>query len=88
LNDESTEVRIEATKSIGRINEKIWGEVLLVKQLDDDNPSVRKNAALSLMKIHAIGSIKRLNEKILEETESEVISILKLAVNQLQKSTN
>ncbi len=88
LNDKSTEVRIEATKSIGRINEKLWGEVLLVKQLDDDNQSVRKNAALSLMKINAIDSIKRLNEKILEENEIEVISIFKLAVNQLQKSTD
>lgn len=86
LDDSSIEVRAEATKLIGRINQKEWGESVLIKQLHDNEEIVRRNAALALMNINAINSIDELKARIKDETNNEVIKVMKLAISQLKKS--
>tara|TARA_Y100001968_G_scaffold323718_1_gene361854 strand:- start:135 stop:1007 length:873 start_codon:yes stop_codon:yes gene_type:complete len=87
LDDPSIEVRVEATKLIGRLDKKNWGEQALINQLNDNEEIVRKNAALSLMNMNAIGSLNYLQEKISKERDDEVIKILKLVINQLKKNS-
>ncbi len=88
LNDSSIEVRVEATKLIGRLNKKSWGESFLIKQLNDKEELVRKNAALSLMSLNAIGSLEQLIIKISEEKNNDVIKVYELVINQLNKNKN
>ena len=85
LDDPSIEVRVEATKLIGRLYKKSWGETALINKLNDTEGIVRKHAALSLMNINAIDSLSYIKKKISEEKDNEVIRILKLAINQLNK---
>ena len=86
LNDKYAEVRSQATLLIGLLNEPKWAEPLLTKMLGDPDMEVRKNSALSLMKIRAKNSIKYLKERTLIEQEESVIRILKLAIKLIQKT--
>ncbi len=83
LKDEATEVRVEATCLLGKLHETKWAEPLLKEQLFDSKAQVRKNAALSLMKLKAVNSIKSLKEQEALEKDINVKNILRLAINQL-----
>ncbi len=85
LNDESSDVRAEATTLISRLLDKSLAESLLGKQLVDSSPKVRKNAALSLMKLQAFNSIKLLIELSNSEEDLGTKEILKLAIKQLKE---
>tara|TARA_B100000029_G_scaffold502361_1_gene577492 strand:+ start:40 stop:930 length:891 start_codon:yes stop_codon:yes gene_type:complete len=85
LNDPAIEVRIEATKLLGKVNDQVWVKPHLIKQLSDTNSDVRKSSALSLMQIKAKDSIQDLKKISLREKSEEVITILKLAISQLSK---
>ena len=53
--------------------------------LSDKEGQVRKNAALSLMKLRATQSIAALTAQAEQETEAPVKTVLQLAVNQLDQ---
>ncbi len=85
LEDNSSEVRAEATKLIGRLNEHDWAQPLLIKRLYDSSNQVRKNAALSLMQLKSTTAINHLLSRKSKEKDIEVINVIKLAINQLSK---
>ena len=85
LNDPSAEVRAEATTLLGKLHDSEWGEPLLLPKLDDQDPDVRKNAALSLMKLGAIHAIPAIQALVDNENNETVLAIFKLSINQLQK---
>ena len=85
LHDPDIEVRIEATKLLGKLDSKIWAKPFLKQQLTDQNADVRKNAALSLMQLKSKDSIKELKQIFTTEKNPEVINILNLAITQLSK---
>ncbi len=85
LKDPSTQVRSEATKSIGQLNENEWKEELLIKMLSDKKSQVRINAALSLMKSNSIDVIDHMVDRKTMENDKDVVKVLDLAINQLRK---
>ena len=87
LSDEDDEVRAEATTLMGKLNDSSWAVPLVVPNLGDASPLVRKNAALALMKLEdpvAIPELKRYQES---ESDSSVAPILQLAINQLSRDS-
>ncbi len=86
LNDESKEVRAEATALLGNLQEPNWAYPFLIRKLNDKEPEVRKSSALSLMRLNAFNSINELSCRQSIEEDSTVINILNLAINQLNKS--
>lgn len=85
LNDQSAEVRAEATTLLGKLHDDEWAEPLLLPKLTDQDPDVRKNSALSLMKLGAVSSIPAIQQSQAEETNETVLAIFKLSINQLEK---
>ena len=85
LDDSAAEVRAEATTLLGKLQDSAWGEPLLLPKLDDQDPDVRKNAALSLMKLGAINAIPIIQSHLPDEKNETVLAIFKLSINQLQK---
>ena len=53
--------------------------------LSDQDAQVRKNAALSLMKLRDPQVISRLRTELEQEQDSSVITIFNLAINQLSR---
>jgi len=86
LADPASDVRAEASTLLGKLNEPNWAEPMLLKRLEDLHPQVRKNAALSLMKLKAIGSVNALETRESLEQDPSVRTILRLAINQLNKN--
>ena len=87
LDDPINEVRIEATRLISNINQPNKVEKLLIKKLNDNNLLVRKNAAISLMKLNSKNSIFPLKERISLEIEESMINILNLAISKINNNT-
>ena len=85
LNDPEEEVRAEATTLLGKLHDTNWGAPLLLPMLSDQHPQVRKNAALSLMKLRDPQVISRLRTELEQEQDSSVITIFNLAINQLSR---
>ena len=85
LNDPESEVRASASTMIGSINKQGWSIDLLIKRLNDNDYEVRQKAALSLMKLKAIKSIKHLKKRSEIEKNSKVLNILTLSINQLEQ---
>ncbi len=83
INDPSVEVQIEAIKLMGFLNDQDWDLNLLAKRLKSRNPQVRKQSALSLMKLKAIKQKQALKESLLKEKDPEVINILSLSLNKI-----
>ena len=81
LEDVSADVRAEAVTLIGKSCDAEDVETLLLKKLSDEDTQVRKNTALSLMKLDALGSIQQL--KIAEEKEDDpdVKAVIRVAIN-------
>lgn len=84
LDDTDEEVRAEATTLMGKLNESEWAAPLLLPKLHDQSPLVRRNAALSLMKLENPSVIPELESCLKTEAEASVTPILTLAINQLR----
>ena len=85
LNDEDEEVRAEATTLMGKLNDSNWAVPLVLPNLRDGSPLVRKNAALSLMKLEDAAVIPELERCAADEADSAVAPILRLAISQLSR---
>ena len=81
LEDVSADVRAEAVTLIGKSCDAEDGETLLLKKLSDEDTQVRKNTALSLMKLDALGSIQQLKIAEQKEDDPDVKAVLKVAIN-------
>jgi len=85
LQDVDTDVRAEAATLLGKLHNPDWAAPLLEPLLADPQGQVRKNAALSLMKLCAIQSIDALTAQSEQEAEATVKTVLDLAINQLRQ---
>ena len=85
LKDEDEEVRAEASTLMGKLNDSQWALPLLLPNLNDGSSLVRKNAALSLMKLEDPTAIQALESRFNEEPDDAVKPILRLAINQLDQ---
>ena len=81
LEDVSADVRAEAVTLIGKSCDAEDVETLLLKKLSDEDTQVRKNTALSLMKLDALGSIQQLKMAEQKEDDPDVKPVLKVAIN-------
>ena len=81
LEDDSADVRAEAVTLIGKSCDAEDVETLLLKKLSDEDTQVRKNTALSLMKLDALGAIEQLKMAEQKEDDPDVKAVLKVAIN-------
>ena len=81
LEDVSADVRAEAVTLIGKSCDAEDVETLLLKKLSDEDTQVRKNTALSLMKLDAIGSIQQLKIAEQKEDDTDVKAVISVAIN-------
>jgi len=81
LEDVSADVRAEAVTLIGKSCDAEDVETLLLKKLSDEDTQVRKNTALSLMKLDALGAIEQLKMTEQKEDDPDVKAVLKVAIN-------
>ena len=84
LDDPAIEIRAAATSVLGKLNDPIWAQPHLINKLRDKDSCIRKNAALSLMKLNSKDSISELKKTFRVEKDKEVINILKLAISNLE----
>ena len=87
LEDVSADVRAEAVTLIGKSCDAEDVETLLLKKLSDEDTQVRKNTALSLMKLDALGAIEQLKLAEQKEDDPDVKAVLKVAINILSAKT-
>jgi bilin biosynthesis protein len=85
LTDAETDVRAEAATLLGKLHSPDWAVPRLEPLLSDPQGQVRKNAALSLMKLQAAGSIASLSQQLEREQQDDVKAVLQLAINQLDQ---
>ena len=85
LEDVSADVRAEAVTLIGKSCDAEDVETLLLKKLSDEDTQVRKNTALSLMKLDALGAIEQLKMAEQKEDDPDVKAVLKVAINILSE---
>ncbi len=88
LEDVSADVRAEAVTLIGKSCDAEDVETLLLKKLSDEDTQVRKNTALSLMKLDALGAIEQLKIAEQKEDDPDVKAVLKVAINILSAKNN
>ena len=88
LDDVSADVRAEAVTLIGKSCDAEDVETLLLNKLNDEDAQVRKNTALSLMKLDAIGAIQQLKIAEQKEDDPDVKAVLKVAINILSAKTS
>jgi bilin biosynthesis protein len=88
LSDSYAEIRAEAATLLGKLDDTKTAEPLLISLLSDPDIWVRKNSALSLMKLRATSSIPALQERIDIEDDEIVLGVIKLAIVQLTKPDN
>jgi bilin biosynthesis protein len=85
LGDSAPLVRAEAATLLGKLHDPIWASPLLQPLLCDSSAQVRKNTALSLMKLEAFDAIAALESAESLETNPEVKPVLQLSIRQLHK---
>jgi bilin biosynthesis protein len=88
LSDSCAEIRAEAATLLGKLDDTKTAEPLLIALLSDPDVWVRKNSALSLMKLRTASSIPALQERIDIEEDEIVLGVVKLAIMQLTKPDN
>jgi bilin biosynthesis protein len=88
LSDSCAEIRAEAATLLGKLDDTKTAEPLLIALLSDPDIWVRKNSALSLMKLRTASSIPALQERIDIEEDEIVLGVVKLAIVQLTKLDN
>lgn len=86
LKDSDRDVRAEAATLLGKLYNPAWAAPLLEPMLNDPEGQVRKNAALSLMKLQATASRPALDVRLSQEDQTDVQAVLKLAINQLDQA--
>lgn len=86
LSDQDRDVRAEAATLLGKLHNPGWAAPLLEPMLMDSEGQVRKNAALSLMKLQAKSSVGALEQRLNHEDQADVQAVLKLAINQLDQT--
>jgi bilin biosynthesis protein len=86
LNDSDRDVRAEAATLLGKLHNPDWATPLLEPMLADAEGQVRKNAALSLMKLQSTTSTTALETRLRDEEQPDVQAVLKLAINQLNQA--
>ncbi len=85
LNDKSVEVQIEAIKLIGLLNEQNWNLDLLASKLEHINPEIRKQSALSLMKLNAMNHIDQLKLTLSKEKDIELKKVINLSIDRINQ---
>ncbi|WP_315855558.1 HEAT repeat domain-containing protein [Synechococcus sp. RedBA-s] len=85
LGDSAELVRAEAVILLGKLHEPTWATPLLTPLLGDNSAQVRKNTALSLMKLGAIDALPDLESAAGSEASPEVKPILILSIQQLRQ---
>ena len=83
LADVDADVRAEAATLLGKLHDPDWAAPQLEPLLQDGVGQVRKNAALSLMKLRASALIPALQTQLSQERQADVQAVLSLAINQL-----
>lgn len=83
LSDPCAEIRAEVVTFLGNLDDEQTSAPLIVPLLDDSDVWVRKNSALSLMKLRSTSSLEALQAKISKEEDDVVLNVLELAINQL-----
>ena len=86
LSDSYAEIRAEAVTLLGKLDDIDNAGPLLIPLLSDPDIWVRKNSALSLMKLRATSSLNALQERAKVEDDAIVLNVVKLAVAQLLKA--
>ena len=86
LLDPYAEIRAEAVTLLGKLDDTETAGPLLIPLLSDADIWVRKNCALSLMKLRATSSIEALQERAKVEDDEVVLNVIKLAIAQLHKA--
>ncbi len=86
LNDQSSDIRTEATALIGKLQDSSWAKNLLIHKLDDKSPKVRKSAAISLMRSKDKSIINQLYKRKKEEDDPEIVKVLKATIELLEKA--
>ena len=84
--DQNSEVRAEAVTMAGKTLESSDIHNTLTTMLQDQSAQVRKNTALSLMKMEAVESIEDIDNAISIETDEQVKAVMTVALNQLKRS--
>ena len=86
LSDVDDEVRAEAATLLGKLHEGSWLLPNLQPLLFDTSSQVRKNTALSMMKLGDLQALKHLNSALVAESDVDVSNVISLAISQLQKN--
>ncbi len=86
LSDPYAEIRAEAVTLLGKLDDMGNAGPLLIPLLSDSDIWVRKNSALSLMKLRATSSLNALQERAKVEDDAIVLNVVKLAIAQLLKA--
>ena len=86
LSDSCAEIRSEAVILLGNLEDSEWALPLLSPALSDSDSWVRKNTALSMMKLGCSSSIPTLQTQLEFESDPVVSIVLQLAVDRLQKA--
>ena len=86
LLDSCAEIRSEAVILLGNLEDSEWTLPLLSSALSDQESLVRKNTALSLMKLGCSSSIPNLQTQLESESDPVVRNVLQLAIDRLQQS--
>jgi bilin biosynthesis protein len=86
LSDPYAEIRAEAVTLLGKLDDMDNAGPLLIPLLSDSDIWVRKNSALSLMKLRATSSLNALQERAKVEDDAIVLNVVKLAIAQLLKA--
>ena len=76
-------MRAEAATIVGKSMDQEEAANQLHELLRDENDQVRKNTALSLMKMESVISIDSIENAILKESDEQVKGVLIVARNQL-----
>ena len=87
LDDISADVRAEAVTLIGKSCDAEDVEDILVRKLTDQDTQVRKNTAMSLMKLEAFNAIESIEAAKSTEKDESVKAVFNVAVNILSRDS-
>ena len=83
--DDDSEIRAEVATLLGGLEDVDWAKSLLISNLNDPDSWVRKNSALSLIKLNAIEAVETLEERETQEEDQIVANVIKLAIQKLKQ---
>ena len=83
--DDDSEIRAEVETLLGGLEDVDWAKPLLISNLNDPDSWVRKNSALSLIKLNAIEAVETLEQRETQEEDQIVANVIKLAIQKLKQ---